>query len=100
MSAALTKARSRKPSRQLNRKPWSAWGNGDDRTRVQINEPAMARTFAKIPGVTRTGYSVMGPFTVIYLTQHSQEWVKNWMKEHNNRAKPEASAARSSETKP
>ena len=100
MSAVLQKAPSRKPSRQLNRKPWSAWSNGDERVRVQINEPAIAKAFAKIPGVTRTGYSVMGVFTAIYLTQHTRDWVQEWMKGHNNGATLKASAAPTPKTTP
>jgi hypothetical protein len=65
---------------------------------VQINEPALAREFATLKNVTRTGYSVLGAFTQIYLTSHSNDWVKDWMREHNNRAKPKASAAPSSRT--
>ena len=99
MSAILEQAPVKKPARQLHRRPLSTWSNGDDRIRVQINDPALARAFAKVKGVTRTGYSVMGPFTQIFLTQSSQDWVKDWMKEHNKRAKPEASAAPTSTTK-
>jgi hypothetical protein len=83
MSAVLQKTQSKNTSRQLNSKPWSAWSNGDDRLRVQINEPVLARIFAKVPGVTRTGYGVMGAFTAIYLTPHTRDWVQDWMKEHN-----------------
>jgi hypothetical protein len=83
MSALLERASSRKPSRQPIRKPWSAWSNGDDRVRVQINELGMAKAFAKISGVTRTAHSVMGAFAAIYLTKNSREWVENWMKGHN-----------------
>jgi len=100
MSIVLERAPSRKPARQLNRAPWSSWSNGDDRVRVQINEPALARTFAKIPGVTRTGYSVMGPFTGIYLTHHSHDWVKHWMKGHKQGAEAKASAAPMQLTEP
>jgi hypothetical protein len=97
MSAVLERARSNTPVRQLYRPLWSAWCNGDDRVRVQINEPSLAKTFAKVSGVTRTGYSVAGPFTRLYLTQHTRDWVENWMKEHNQGARPKCSAARSPE---
>lgn len=100
MSAVMEKAPLKKSARQLNRKPWSVWSNGDDRTRVQINDHAMARAFAKITGVTRTGFSVMGPFTQIFLTQSSQDSVKDWMTEQNKRAQAKASAAPTSQTKP
>jgi hypothetical protein len=98
MSAVLQTAPSKKAARQLNRKSWSACSNGDDRVRVQINEPGMAKVFARIPGVTRTGYSVMGAFTAIYLTKNSREWVKEWMRGHNNGAKLKASAALTPQT--
>ncbi len=100
MSAVMEQAPSRKPARQLNSKPWSAWNNGDDRVRVQINDPVLARAFAKVKGVSRTGFSVMGPFTQIFLTQSSQDWVKDWMKGHNKGAEANASAAPTSTTKP
>ncbi len=100
MSTVLDKKPSKGPSRQLNRKQWSAWNNGDDKIRVQINEPTLARTFAKIPGVMRTGYSVTGAFTRLYLTQHSRDWVQDWMKGHNKGAKPVASAAPTPQTTP
>ena len=83
MSAVLQKALSRKSCRQLNRKRWSAWSNGDDRVRVQINQPALAREFATVKSVTRTGYSVLGAFTQIYLTPHTRDWVEQWMRGHN-----------------
>jgi hypothetical protein len=60
---------------------------------VQINDHALARFFAKVHGVSRTGYSVMGPFTEIYVTANSQDWVKDWMKEHNKAASAKASSA-------
>ena len=100
MSAVLERAASRTPCRQLNRKAWSAWNNGDDRVRVQINEPALARTFAKIPGVTRTGYGVMGSFTAIYLTKNSREWVENLLKGHNQGVEAKPLAAPTPKTTP
>jgi hypothetical protein len=63
------------------RKAWAAWSNGDDRTRVQINEPALARAFAKLRGVVRTGYAVLGAYAQIYVTEHSLTWVQAWLKE-------------------
>ena len=100
MSTVLESAPSKRPARQLNHNQWSAWNNGDDKTRVQINDPSLARTFAKIPGVTRTGYSVMGAFTRLYLTHHSRDWVQDWMKGHNKGAKAVASAAPTPKTTP
>ena len=100
MSAVLDRASSRTPCRQLNRKGWSAWSNGDDRVRVQINEPGMARSFGQVKGITRTGYGVVGPFTAIYLTKNSREWVEHWMRGHNKGAKALTSAAPSPQTKP
>ena len=100
MSAVLSKALVRKTARPLNRKFWSAWDNGDERLRVQINEPGMAKAFAKIPGVTRTGYSVMGAFTAIYLTPHTRDWVQDWMKGHNKGAEAKPLAAPTPKTMP
>jgi hypothetical protein len=100
MSAALERAAARKPCRQLNRMPWIAWNNGDERVRVQINEPALAREFATLKNVTRTGYSVLGAFTQIYLTPHTRNWVEQWMRGHNKGAEANASAAPSPQTKP
>jgi hypothetical protein len=100
MSDVLKRAPSRKPSRQLKRRAWSAWSNGGDQLRVQVNEPALAKAFAKVPGVTRTGYSVMGPFTAIYLTPHTRDWVQDWMKGHNNGAEAKPLAAPTPKTTP
>ena len=83
MSAVMERTASTTPARRLNRRPWSAWNNGDERVRAQINEPALAKAFAKVVGVTRTGYSVMGPFTAIYLTPNTRDWVEHWMRGHN-----------------
>jgi hypothetical protein len=100
MSAVLERAPSRKPSCQLNRRAWSAWTNGDDRLRVQINDYTLAKEFATVKGTTRTGYSVMGPFTALYLTSHTRDWVEDWMKGHNKTATTTASSAPSPQTKP
>lgn len=100
MSAVLQKAPSRQPARPLKRALWSAWSNGDERVRVQINDHALARTFAKLPGVTRTGYGVMGSFTAIYLTKNSREWVENWLKGHNQGVEAKPLAAPTPKTTP
>jgi hypothetical protein len=100
MSAVLERAFWRKPSRQLIRKVWSAWTNGDERVRVQTNDHELAKAFAKVKGVTRTGYSVMGPFTAIYLTQHTRDWVEDWMKGQNKGAQQRLAPLPSLQTKP
>jgi hypothetical protein len=100
MSIVMEKVPLNKSSRPSKRQPWILWSNGDDRLRVQINDHALAKEFAKVKGTTQTGYSVIGAFTAIFVTQHSHDWVTNWMREHNQTATVKASSAPKSPTNP
>jgi hypothetical protein len=68
------------------RKDWSAWRVADDEVRVQVNNPDIARAFAKVKGVRLAGYSVTGNYLKLFHVKQSVPWIDTWMREFLSRA--------------
>jgi hypothetical protein len=79
MSAILEKSRRANPVRQ-KRVDWTAWRVSEDEVRVQVNNPDIARAFAKVKGVGLAGYSVAGNYIKLFHIKQSVSWVDTWMK--------------------
>ncbi len=92
MSVSLEKEMPRMKSAPKKREDVYAWRVNDDEVRVQINQPDVARAFAKVNGVWPAGYSVAGNFMRIFHVKKSVPWVEAWMKEFNGRVNVGATA--------
>ena len=64
------------------RQDLSAWSVRDDEVRVQINQPELARAFAKVKGVWPAGCSVAGNFMRLFHVKQPVHWVDAWMKQY------------------
>ena len=67
---------------KANSKPWSAWRMDEEEVRVQINEPGMARAFARVNTARGVGYSVVGRYTRLFHVKRPVDWVNGWMRDY------------------